>query len=97
MAEMIQPLVPVSSNLFSFMTETRLVCSSDGKIKYKQSAPETILNLRIPMEKGKILRKETAEEEDRPPTPPEQKRQKPDEKQDEKEKEVPTVTFKDCH
>ena len=88
--------VPISSNLFAFKTETRSVCSIDSKIKYKQSAADTILNLRIPMEKGKIIPK--PEEADRPPTPPDQKRQKSEEgKEDEKkEKEVPTVTFSDC-
>jgi len=89
--------VPVSSSLFAFKTETRSVCNSDGKTKYKQSAAETILNLRIPVEKGKIVPK--SGETDRPPTPPDQKRQKSEEgKEDGKkeEEEVPTVTFKDC-
>ena len=88
--------VPVSSNLFAFKTETRSVCCIDSKIKYLQSAADTILNLRIPMEKGKIIPK--SEEADRPPTPPDQKRQKSDEgkESEKKEEEVPTVTFKDC-
>jgi len=72
--------VPLSSNLFAFKTETRSVCSTDKRTKYRKSAAETILNLRIPMEKGKTF-------SDRPPTPPDQKRQKSEEgKEDEKKR-----------
>jgi ubiquitin carboxyl-terminal hydrolase 5/13 len=74
-----------TSHIFSFQTETRLLCSADQKIKYKESAAETIWSLRIPMEKALTI----------PPpvdVEPEQKRQK----QDEDDKVIPTVTFADC-
>jgi len=49
------PSISLSSSLFAFKTESRLVCASDGRVKYRESAPETILNLRIPMEKAITL------------------------------------------
>ena len=73
-----------TSHMFSFQTETRLLCGADQKIKYKESAAETIWSLRIPMEKAVTI----------PPpvdVEPEQKRQK-----QEDEKIIPTVTFADC-
>jgi ubiquitin carboxyl-terminal hydrolase 5/13 len=73
-----------TSNIFSFQTETRLLCSADQKIKYKESAAETIWSLRIPMEKAVTI----------PPpvdVEPDQKRQK-----QEDDKIIPTVTFADC-
>jgi ubiquitin carboxyl-terminal hydrolase 5/13 len=46
--------VHTSSHLFSFRTISRLVCSADGKIKYKDNAPENIMHLRIPMDKAEV-------------------------------------------
>ena len=75
-----------TSFLFSFMTQDRLVCSADNKIKYKAHGPETIWSLRVPMEKAMILPKMDDE--------PEQKKLK--HAGEEEEKPVPTVTFADC-
>jgi len=73
-----------TSNLFSFQTESRIVCSADQKIKYKDSAAETMWSLRVPMEKAEIL----------PANPePELKKQK---QEGEGNKEIPTVTFSQC-
>lgn len=74
-----------TSHQFSFQTESRLVCSADQKIKYKNNAPETIWSLRLPMEKAEIISVPSADEE------PEQKKQKQGE-----EKNIPTVTFDAC-
>ena len=73
--------MPKTSNLFSFQTEERLVCSADQKIKYKESAPETMWSLSIPMEKAEIL-----------PIEPELKKQK----QEDDDKVVPTISFATC-
>jgi ubiquitin carboxyl-terminal hydrolase 5/13 len=73
-----------TSLLFSFRTESRLLCSADNKIKYKDSAPETIWSLRIPMERAVVILAPTNEE-------PEQKKLK-----QEGEKNIPTVTFDAC-
>ena len=73
-----------TSNLFSFESQAKLVCSGDQKIKYKDNAAETVWSLRIPMEKGVVLPKEEE---------PEQKKLKQGE---EEEKAVPTVKFSDC-
>lgn len=72
-----------TSHLFSFQSQSRLHCASDHKIKYKDSAPETIWSLRVPMERAIVLG--TISDE------PEQKKQK-----QEDEKVVPTVTFDAC-
>ena len=73
-----------TSSLFSFQTESRLVCTADQKIKYKENPAETIWTMRIPMEKGVIKEEESKEE-------PEQKKAKTED-----DKPVPTVTFSDC-
>jgi ubiquitin carboxyl-terminal hydrolase 5/13 len=73
-----------TSNIFSFGTQAKLVCSADQKIKYKENAPETIWSLRLPMDKTVVL--PTHEE-------PEQKKQRQD---GEEEKAIPTVKFSDC-
>ena len=77
----------VSSHLFSYKTESRLVCEADNMIKYKESPPETMLSLRIPMTKA------TMPDDDMPDI----KRQK-SEDQDGKEekKKVPTITLQSC-
>ncbi|KAL7554828.1 hypothetical protein ACHAWF_018477 [Thalassiosira exigua] len=76
----------VSSHLFSYKTETRLVCESDNMIKYKESPPETMLSLRIP--------KTTITDTDMPDL----KRQKSEDPgdTDKEKKEVPTVAFDAC-
>lgn len=84
--------VPVSSALFAFKTTSRFVCSKDGLIKYKDSAPETLLSLRVPMEAAtKSVPTESSEA-------PEQKRQKSSSNgtAEAKKDEVPTVALKSC-
>lgn len=83
--------IPKTSELFAYRTTSRLVCMADRKVKYKDSPPETILSLRIPLKKN--------QEEEDSVTPdtgvllePEEKRQRAEEEQ----KEVPTVTFQAC-
>ncbi|KAL9188436.1 hypothetical protein ACHAXT_006814 [Thalassiosira profunda] len=78
----------LSSHLFSYKTESRLVCSADSMIKYKESPAETMLSLRIPMSKATLPDEES----------PDLKRQKSEEPGDEdkEKKEVPTVTFDAC-
>ena len=81
--------VCVSSHLFSFKTESRLVCGTDSLIKYKESSPENMLSLRIPMSKA-VASEASA---------PDLKRQKsdsPDGEDDKEKKDVPTVTFDAC-
>ncbi|KAL7521752.1 hypothetical protein ACHAWX_006432 [Stephanocyclus meneghinianus] len=75
----------VTSHLFSYKTETRLVCEADHMIKYRQSPPETLLTLRIPMPQAKS-------------DAPDLKRQRSEEPgEGGKEKnEVPTVSFDEC-
>jgi ubiquitin carboxyl-terminal hydrolase 5/13 len=41
-----------ASHLFSFQTTERRTCVADGKVKYKDSARETIWSLRVPMDKA---------------------------------------------
>lgn len=78
----------VSSHLFSYKTESRSVCEADNMVKYKDSPPETMLSLRIPMSKSifpdSIM--------------PDLKRQKSEDPgdDDKDKKEVPTVTFDAC-
>ena len=74
-----------TSNLFSFKSEARIVCNTDQKVKYKDSAAETIWSLRVPMEKAEVL-PITKEE-------PEQKKQK---QEGDENKEISTVTFSQC-
>lgn len=78
----------LTSNLFSFQTEARIVCNTDQKVKYKDSAAENIWSLRIPMEKAEVLPTDPELKEE-----PEQKRQK---QEGEDNKEIPTVTFSQC-
>ena len=75
-----------SSYLFSFQTTTRMLCTADQKVRYKDSAAETILPLRIPMEKGVVKKDDVGT--------PDPKRLKPSDNDD--DKEIPTVTLTDC-
>jgi len=75
--------VLVSSHLFSYSTESRSVCISDNRVKYKISPPETMLSLRIPMSKATVSDADT----------PDLKRQKSEE---DKKEVVPIVTFDAC-
>ena len=77
----------ITSHLFSYKTETRLVCEADEKVLYKTSPAETMLSLRIPMSKAMWSNDEK----------PDVKRQKSEDTGDDKEKkDVPTVTFDAC-
>lgn len=78
----------VSSHLFSYKTESRLVCEADSMLKYKDSPPETMLSLRIPMSKSTLPDAKM----------PDVKRQKSEDSgdDDKEKKEVPTVTFDAC-
>eukprot|EP00980_Cylindrotheca_fusiformis_P017204 scaffold5296_cov215-Cylindrotheca_fusiformis.AAC.7 len=73
-----------TSRLFSFQTESRLLCSADQKIKYADTAPETVWSLRVPMERAVVIPASEKEE-------PEQKRLKQEE-----EKSIPSVSFDAC-
>lgn len=87
-----------AKSFFAVQTSTRTVCKHDGKVKYKDEAPESFLSLSIPMEEATF------------PHEPEQKRLKSSEnesKMDEggesaaEEKEqaeetFPTVSFQSC-
>ena len=77
-----------TSNLFSFKTEARIVCGTDQKVKYKDSAAETMWSLRVPMEKAVVLPADGEAKEE-----PEQKKQK---QEGDDAKEIPTVTFAQC-
>lgn len=77
--------VPNTSGLFAYKTTSRLQCSQDGKVKYKDNQPETVLSLRVPMEKGHVIMKPSSSTD----SEPEEKRQKAEE-------EVPTVTLQAC-
>lgn len=79
----------VSSNLFAFKTMDRLVCSTDSRVKYTESASETMLSLPVPMEKAINILEMAA---------PDQKRHKVEGKVEEKEERntVPTITFQAC-
>eukprot|EP00978_Attheya_sp_CCMP212_P004477 scaffold9758_cov34-Attheya_sp.AAC.1 len=88
-------MVPLASDLFSFKTTSRLVCNADGLVKYKESpAPETILSLRIPMEKASKPEVPEEEKNEGSEGAPEQKRQKSDD--DESEEAVPTIALQAC-
>ena len=82
--------IPTISNLFSFKTTSRLVCSEDSRVKYKENALESILSLRVPMDAAaKTILSDTSE--------PEEKRHRSDGGEDKsQEKEIPTVSFKSC-
>lgn len=73
----------VASHLFSFRTTARLVCSADNKVKYKESATETMWSLPMPMDKATVPEEE-----------PEQKRLKSEEEKT--EKPIVTLTFQAC-
>ena len=82
----------VASHLFQFATTARMVCQADRKIKYKESAPETLWSLRIPMEKATT---------DSSVTSPDAKKLKADEsnvdtKKVDEEKPVPRIAFSTC-
>jgi ubiquitin carboxyl-terminal hydrolase 5/13 len=76
-----------SSQLFSFRTNARLECKADERVKYKESAPETMFSVPISMEKATIVEEE-----------PDSKRHKPEDSKtaDTDKKPVPTVTFQSC-
>jgi len=78
---------PKSSDLFAFGTTSRLVCSQDGKIKYNDNHAETMLSLRVPIEK--------AEQAVRP-TVSSKSSSEPEEKKQKAEEDVPTVTLSEC-
>lgn len=78
--------VPKTSDLFSYKTTSRLVCAQDNKVKYKDNQAETVLSLRVPMEKGQLIVKAAGSTES----------EEPEEKKQKAEEEVPTVTFQDC-
>ncbi len=81
---------PKSSSLFAYKTMSRLVCSTDNKIKYNEKQPETILSVRIPMPETDSTGNDSS-------NPPDEKRPKTDNDAEEKEeKEVPTVAFQTC-
>jgi len=90
----------VSSHLFSFQTKSRMVCSSDKRVKYKDNAAETIWSLRVPMEKAVVKMEESGVEEAATAAPagaPDQKRFKPEDSTDEEEKKpIPTIDFQTC-
>jgi len=73
--------IPLTSNLFSFKTTSKISCNEDKTIKYKDNAPETILSLRIPMPE-EVKSSINSEE--------------PDEKRLKSENEIPTVTLQSC-
>mmetsp|Transcript_15559 Transcript_15559/g.35668 ORF Transcript_15559/g.35668 Transcript_15559/m.35668 type:complete len:861 (+) Transcript_15559:212-2794(+) len=77
-----------TSNLFSFKTQSRIVCSADKKVKYKDSAAETIWSLRVPMEKAEVIPVDPESKEE-----PEQKKPK---HEGEDNKEIPTIDFSQC-
>mmetsp|Transcript_10448 Transcript_10448/g.16184 ORF Transcript_10448/g.16184 Transcript_10448/m.16184 type:complete len:882 (-) Transcript_10448:46-2691(-) len=80
--------VLTTSHLFSYKTESRLVCETDQLIKYKETPAETMLSLRIPMSKATTPDVEM----------PDLKKQKSEEsgEEDKEKKVVPTVTFEAC-
>jgi ubiquitin carboxyl-terminal hydrolase 5/13 len=80
--------LPVASDLFAFQTTARMVCQGDAKVKYKESAAETLWSLRIPMDKAIVSDTEDV-------TSPEQKRLKAnDSKAD--DKPIPRIDFATC-
>ena len=79
--------VPKTTSLFGYKTMSRIVCSTDKKIKYNEKQPETILSLRIPMP-------ESTSDSSNPPDEKRHKTESTDENIE--EKEVPTVSLKEC-
>ena len=102
----------LSSGLFAFRTRSRLVCQADGGIKYKEGAPETVLSLRIPLDKSVGAEKSDESEGNSESgggdeSAPEIKRHKSEmgdgkdkekERGEEKEKEkkIPVVSLRSC-
>lgn len=101
----------VTSHLFSYNTVTRLVCTIDGKVKYRSNdnAAETVLSLRIPMDKAIV--KECNDASGDGMTSPDQKRLKsaeinvdyvdqPEEEVTDKSEEqvthIPTISLSTC-
>jgi ubiquitin carboxyl-terminal hydrolase 5/13 len=78
----------VASHIFSFQTTSRMVCSGDQRVKYKESAPETVWSLRVPMDKATVIAVAGDDV-------PDQKRFKPEEQKEEK-KPIPTIAFQAC-
>ena len=77
-----------ASDLFSFKTTVRLACNVDGRIKYTESAPETLFSLRIPMDQAKVREDVTS---------PEQKKLKPaDENKEEHAKKIASIDLTTC-
>jgi ubiquitin carboxyl-terminal hydrolase 5/13 len=87
------PLLHVASDIFSFATSSRMVCSADQKVKYKDNAPETVWSLRLPMDKAVVI--EEKEGAGATIGVPDQKRFKPEESKEDK-KPVPTIAFQTC-
>eukprot|EP00934_Nitzschia_sp_Nitz4_P004125 Nitzschia sp. Nitz4//scaffold64_size103689//67382//69975//NITZ4_004441-RA/size103689-snap-gene-0.118-mRNA-1//1//CDS//3329556145//4115//frame0 len=60
----------LTSALFAFATQDRLVCSADQSIKYKKHAANNVWSLRVPMEKAKDqepeLKKQKQDEQEEP-------------------------------
>jgi ubiquitin carboxyl-terminal hydrolase 5/13 len=91
----------VASDIFSFQTCSRMVCSADQRVKYKDNAPETVWSLRLPMEKAVVVEEKEAGGEAATVggggghVVPDQKRFKPEESKEDK-KPVPTIAFQTC-
>jgi ubiquitin carboxyl-terminal hydrolase 5/13 len=83
----------VSSNLFSFQTTQRLVCSADSRVKYKAGAPETMWSLRIPMDKATVLADAAAMSDDEKDVTA---TASPDQKRLKAEKPVPSIALTTC-
>lgn len=86
--------VTLTSHLFSFSTTSRLVCSVDDKVKYVSTkAGETILCLRVPMDKAEVVVENDV-------SFPDQKRLKPADEQDDKDpntvQSIPTISLQTC-
>ena len=75
----------VASSLFQFRTTARIVCSADNRIKYKESAPETMWSIPVPMEKAVVVEEE-----------PDLKRQKSEDESKSEKPAVPTLSFQVC-
>ena len=81
-------IVP-TSKLFAFKTVSRLLCSADNLVKYKDGEPETVLSLTFPTD---MTSKSSSES-------PDQKRFKSTNEEETKSHEgtdVPTVSLKAC-
>jgi ubiquitin carboxyl-terminal hydrolase 5/13 len=93
-AEMAQSWDHLTSHLFSISTTTRLACSADGRVKYKEGAPETMWSLRIPMDKAATTT--AAPVEDAPPDQKRLKAQDDDDETDATKKLIPSISFQAC-